>query len=82
MSKQEVNNLINKYLELIDNVYFGKEYNHNWRCKCGNLIENRKWHNIRYDKMFKCKKCKYEEIEYRYRYEVEKDGEYEYIKKF
>lgn len=82
MSKQEVNNLINKYLELIDNVYFGKEYNHNWRCKCGNLIENRKWHNIRYDKMFKCKKCKYEEIEYRYRYEVEKDGEYEYIKSF
>lgn len=57
MSKDEVNNLISKWLLLEDSIYKGVKTPHNWRCKCGNLIENRTFDTIRTEKAYRCKMC-------------------------
>ncbi|HBH0165076.1 TPA: hypothetical protein KR288_002399 [Clostridioides difficile] len=82
MSKEKINQIISKWLYLEDDIYFGGKYKHNWRCKCGTIVRNRTWDSIKSIGTFMCDTCKYKKHEYRYKYEVEKDGEYEYIKSF
>lgn len=43
MSRNEVNKLTFSWIKLADDVYMGSNYKHNWQCKCGNIIESRKW---------------------------------------
>ncbi|GAA0102459.1 hypothetical protein UT300012_31740 [Paraclostridium bifermentans] len=82
MTKEEINKLIKDHVLLEDEIYINAYSKHNWKCLCGNVIEGKRWADIRSRKSVKCVKCKYEESELRYRYEVEKDGEYEYIRSF
>lgn len=82
MTRDEVNELTKEYILLEDEVYLGVSYKHHWRCLCGNYINDRKWSDIKLDNLIKCLQCKQYEVESRYKYEVEKDGEYEYIKRF
>ena len=82
MTKDEVDNLIGEWISFEDDTYLGNNHKHKWRCKCGNIIENKTWSNIRERRSIKCSRCKYNEIEERYKYEVEKDNEYEYIRSF
>ena len=65
-----------------DEIYLGNNHSHDWMCNCGNIIKNKTWATIREYGLIKCDKCKYNETEQRYKYEVEKDGEYEYIRSF
>lgn len=81
MKREEVNELVFTWIMLEDSIYMGNRYPHNWRCKCGNIIENRMWSNIkRRTTSLSCLKCNKKLIEDRHRCEVEKTGEYEYIK--
>ena len=82
MSKDEVNELIGEHGRLNDEIYLGNIYPHDWICNCGNIIKSKRWTTIRKFGLIKCNKCKYKQQEERYKYEVEKDGEYEYIKSF
>lgn len=82
MTKCEVNDLIEKHGRLHDEIYLGNSYSHNWVCDCGNIIKNKTWSTIKRSNLIKCDKCKYNETEQRYKHEVEKDGEYEYIRSF
>ncbi|HCW2676195.1 hypothetical protein VXC74_13810 [Clostridioides difficile] len=79
MTKENVNKLIRDWLTLEDNVFLEHHYKHTWKCKCGNTFK-RTWSKIRVRENYICDECKYKLQEDRYRYEVEKDGEYEYIK--
>lgn len=81
MSKNKVNSLINSWLTLEDDIYLGMEHKHNWKCKCGKIFK-RTWDHIKYYNQINCGCVKYKEQEKRYKYEVEKDGEYEYIRSF
>lgn len=58
MNKNEVNKLINEWLELIDKKYLGTDYKHNWKCECGNIFQ-RRWNDIRRNKCIKCPNCIY-----------------------
>lgn len=85
MCRDEVNRLLKENdvdLELVDEIYGGNRYGHKWRCECGNIIEKRTWGTITRGESLICDKCKYQIIENRYKYEVEKTGEYEYIRSF
>ena len=82
MSKDEVNELIGEHGRLNDEIYLGNIYPHDWICNCGNIIKSKRWTTIRKFGLIKCNKCKYNQQEERYKYEVEKTGEYEYIKSF
>ena len=83
MSKEEVNELISEWLLLEDDLYIGNTHKHNWRCKCGNLIEGKMWGIIRGGgNSTLCNVCKYNIREQHYKEEVEKTGEYEYIRSF
>lgn len=82
MSKDEINKLVDKCIELDDEVYIGVEFKHNWKCRCGNMIECRSWHNIKERNSIQCKTCLYKDQESRYKTEVEKTGEYEYIRSY
>lgn len=42
MIKEEVNILVKEYIELLDDVYGGSHYYHNWRYACGREF-NRTW---------------------------------------
>lgn len=81
MSREEVNELIGEWLILEDEVYLERDYKHNWRCECGNLFE-RRWHDIRHNNNSDCGCIQYSKIEERYKHEVEKTGEYEYLRSF
>ncbi|HSQ89721.1 hypothetical protein, partial [Romboutsia sp.] len=82
MNKNEVNELTKDYIYLCDDVFIDIRHKHNWKCKCGNIIYSRKWVDIKFKQAIKCEECKYNEIEQRYKHEVEKTGEYEYIRSF
>lgn len=83
MTKDEVNELTKEYILLEDEVYLGNVYKHNWRCKCGDYIKNKRtWKDIKGDGLYLCLKCiRSKKIE-RYKKEVEKDDEYEYMKSY
>ena len=81
MSREEVNGLIGEWLILEDEMYLGNRYKHNWRCKCGNIFI-RQWGNIKFNARIDCGCIEYNKTEQRYKYEVEKDGEYEYIRSY
>lgn len=82
MNKYEVNNLISNWLLLEDDIYLGNNYKHNWKCKCGGIIQDRMWMNIRKNESCKCKTCAKNIIEDRYRNEVEDNVGYKYIKRY
>ena len=82
MSRDGVNDLIGEHGRLHDEIYLGNNYPHDWVCNCGNIIKNKMWSTIRKFSLIKCDKCKYKEQEERYKYEVEKDGDYEYLRSF
>ncbi|HBF1330979.1 TPA: zinc-ribbon domain-containing protein [Clostridioides difficile] len=85
MCRDEVNRLLKENdvdLELVDEIYGGNGFNHKWKCECGNIIEKRTWQTIKGKGALKCNECKRRKIQERYKYEVEKDGEYEYIRCF
>jgi len=84
MSNNDVNevfgeNMIN--LKLLDDEYLGSSYRHNWLCECGNSF-TRVFNHIRIYNQTNCGCIRYKQQEQRYKYEVEKDGEYEYIRSF
>lgn len=79
--KEKVNNLIGEWLTLEDDIYLGANYKHMWKCMCGNLFE-RTWRSIKQNEYIDCGCIKYNEEEQRYKYEVEKTGEYEYIRSY
>ena len=81
MTKEEVNELIGEWLTLEDDVYLGNSYKHSWTCKCGNVFI-RRWGSISSQNRINCGCIEYNKQEQRYKYEVEKDGEYEYIRSF
>lgn len=82
MSKSDVNILISDYIELIDDIYQGNDYPHNWKCKCGEIITCRRWNNIRSRNDIKCEKCVKQKIIDRYRLEVDKIYGYKFIKAY
>ncbi|GAA0102448.1 hypothetical protein UT300012_31630 [Paraclostridium bifermentans] len=82
MTKNEVNELTKDYILLEDEIYMGVSYRHNWKCKCGGIIEGRTWDAIKQNKSILCSTCKHNEIELRYKTEVEKTGDYEYIRAY
>ena len=80
MSKESVNNLVGYLVQLEDEVYQGNKYKHHWKCKCGNIF-TRTFSNMKATNT-NCGCEKYLEQESRYKKEVEKDGEYEYIRSY
>ena len=82
MNRNEVNELISEWILLEDDIYLDINYKHKWRCKCENIIEGRTWKNIKYNKATDCGCIKHYKMEKRYKYEVEKTGEYEYIRSY
>ena len=83
MNKEDVNKLIYKWVLLEDEVYKGINYKHNWICPtCKNVMHNKMWDNIRVSKVIKCNDCLNNDREIKYKSIVEKDGEYEYIRRF
>ena len=82
MTRHEVNELISEWILLEDSIYQGNKYKHNWKCKCGNMIERRMWNTIKTKHSIRCKGCKNYSQELRYKTEVEKTGEYEYIRNY
>ncbi|HDG7527435.1 TPA: hypothetical protein PFR81_001927 [Clostridioides difficile] len=82
MSKNKVNMLIEKWLELEDDIYVNNKYLHNWKCiNCGARFQ-RTWSNIRSKNLTSCNRCNRNYIDEKYKYEVEKDDEYKYIRSF
>lgn len=71
----------NVNLTLVDKTYLGSSYKHNWKCKCGNIFV-RVFNHIRIYNKTDCGCVKYNKEEQRYKQEVEKTGEYEYIRSF
>ncbi len=62
MSKEYINNILNKWIYFVDDKYINAKYKHRWKCKCGNFIVN-SWDNIRrYTSNIKCKSCQRQEI--------------------
>jgi formylmethanofuran dehydrogenase subunit E len=86
MNKDEVNNMIDSYVQLYDEVFEGANIYHNWKCKCGNVF-NRRWDSVKTGKFANfCPSCskikKQEEISESYKKIVEKDMEYKFIKAY
>ena len=81
MSKSDVNILISNYIELMDDVFLGSNYPHNWKCKCGNTIIGRRWGNIqtRNNTSICCEECSLKKIKNNHKLRVESLGGYEYI---
>ena len=83
MSKNHINSLISKWILLEDEVYLGANYKHNWKCKCGNIIENKPWDKIKqYSSNLKCEECQKIKIKERHLKEVSQFKEYEYINSY
>lgn len=81
MSREEVNELIGEWLTLEDEMYSGVKPKHTWRCKCGNVFE-RTWDSVKHQNATDCGCVRHNEQEERYKHEVEKTGEYEYIRSY
>lgn len=81
MSKNDINKIIGKWIKLNDEIYLGNSYKHSWICSCGNIFK-RKWGNIRNQDQIDCGCKEYAQQEQYYKYEVEKDGDYEYIRSY
>ncbi|HBE9985023.1 hypothetical protein C4207_01270 [Clostridioides difficile] len=82
MRRDEVNRLLKENdvdLELVDEIYGGNNFNHKWKCECGNIIEKRTWTTVKDKGALRCNKCKYSIIKEKHKIEVEKDSDYEYI---
>lgn len=79
MNKLLKDNNIN--LTLVDDVYLGSSYKHNWKCKCGNVFV-RVFNHIRIYNRIDCGCVEYNKQEQRYKEEVERDGDYEYIRSY
>ncbi|MCC0707306.1 hypothetical protein [Clostridioides sp. ES-S-0190-01] len=57
MDKDEVNNLVSKWLFLEDNTYLGSTHDHSWIClKCNNVFQ-RNWSNIKHSNRVFCLNC-------------------------
>lgn len=82
MTKYEVNELTKEYILLEDEIFQGVAFKHNWKCLCGNVIEYRRWSDISRRNGFNCEICTYLKIKNGHKLEVEKTGEYEYIRSF
>lgn len=80
MTRFEVNKLIGKWILLEDDNYIKNNYKHNWRCKCGNIIEGRQWGNIKNRNSIKCKKCIHYDMETTYINRIKERNGYTYIK--
>lgn len=80
MTKDEVNRLLSNWIYFEDDVFLGYNYRHNWICKCGNKCI-KTWGNIKKGSC-RCMMCWHNEIEKRYKYEIEKNGEYEYVRSY
>lgn len=82
MNIDDVNDLVSYFIKLNDDLYLGSKYKHNWTCKeCGKVFI-RNWDNMYTTNIFNCGCVKRKDQEDRYKYEVEKTGEYEYIRSF
>lgn len=81
MTKDEVNKLISDCILLEDDVYLGALYKHHWKCLCGNVFL-RIFSDIKNNERVDCGCSQYNKIELRYKTEVEKTGEYEYIRSY
>lgn len=60
MTNKEVNTLLqgNKSkIKLIDDMYLGNKYGHNWECECGKIFK-RRWNAIHQNNNIKCETCK------------------------
>lgn len=79
MTRDEVNELVGNYLKFIDNKIENTHYAHKWKCKCGNTFK-RPWSRIKYNKNCICEECRKQSQINAYIEEVEKDGDYEYIR--
>lgn len=82
MSKDEVNYELHKHdvkLELIEDTFESGKISHTWKCECGNIINGRKWDNIKHRCSILCRDCKLRVQDEYYRQEVEKEGNYEYF---
>lgn len=84
MSRDEVNKLLidnDVELELVDGEYKNAHEKHIFKCKCGNTFQ-RNWNDIKSRNSLDCGCVKYNEEEQRYKSDVEKDGDYEYIRSY
>lgn len=80
-SKDVINKIVIEWLELVDETYISARHKHTWKCKCGNLF-TRDFDHIKRRENYNCGCIEYKKIEKRYKQEVEKTGEYEYIRSF
>ena len=83
MKKDEVNNLIERWILLEDEKYEGSKHKHNWKCKCGKPIEiNRSWSDIKSKGLTKCKVCIKENLKLNHKEKVEVVEQYKYIRSY
>lgn len=55
-TKNEVNAILKNNLFLVDDIYNGSTYKHNWKCSCGREFQ-RTWTSIKNKKQWKCRRC-------------------------
>ena len=79
MTKHEVNKLISSQIMLIDDVYLGNKYKHNWKCNCGNIIEGKTWDKIKNKGFIMCANCNLLKRKKLHKERVDEVGDYEYI---
>lgn len=78
MSKDEVNILTSRWIELIDDEFKGAISVHNWRCKCKRIFP-KVWNTLRANSSYKCDYCKRKEIKLNHKQIVEENKNYRYI---
>lgn len=82
MSKEEVNEKIGEYVELVDDIYLGVDEKHNWKCnECGNEFI-RSFQNIKYYNAADCGCLKYKLEEEKYKKLIESEIGYKYIRSY
>lgn len=84
MSADEVNTKLKHFcirIKFAGQIYQGNNCKQSWICNCGEIFE-RSFSKIFDRNSFLCEKCRFNITEERYRYEVERTGEYQYIKSF
>lgn len=84
MNRDVINGILkenNIDLVFLDDCMNTVTHKHNWMCSCGNAF-SRIWDSIRMRGSITCSKCTKLKQEQRYKEEVEKDGDYEYIRSF